>query len=279
MGEAILRDGSWWTVDGAGVWARWDPSERAWIRQGRPPPDAARPGTFRDLEALRRWPVALMILAVIVDALAVLSGLAERSLLERALRGEVVTIAEAEANDTRQGAIALAQTIIFLATVVVFLRWFHAAYANLPALGSGVLRYGTGWAIGGWFVPVLNLWRPKQIANDVWRASDPGAPPLQGRSWWGGPIPAFLTGWWAFWILSGWVAIRALRLDDSSIEGLRSSTEGWIAADSLSVVAGVLAIMVVNRITARQAARAAVLGIPPAPAGWGSGVPEAPAPG
>ena len=37
------------------------------------------------------------------------------------------------------------------------------------------LRYGTGWAIGAWFIPIFNLFRPKQIANDIDRASAPDA--------------------------------------------------------------------------------------------------------
>src|SRR5215213_2684690 len=32
-------------------------------------------------------------------------------------------------------------------------------------------RYGTGWALGSWFVPILNAWRPKQIINDIWHQS------------------------------------------------------------------------------------------------------------
>ena len=59
---------------------------------------------------------------------------------------------------------------VFIATGVFFLFWFHRAYRNLPALG-GDRRYGTGWAIGSWFVPFLNAWRPKQIVNDIWRES------------------------------------------------------------------------------------------------------------
>ena len=36
------------------------------------------------------------------------------------------------------------------------------------------LRYGNGWAIGAWFVPILSLVRPKQMANEIWRGSERG---------------------------------------------------------------------------------------------------------
>ena len=32
---------------------------------------------------------------------------------------------------------------------------------------------GAGWAIGPWFVPILNLFRPWQIAVETWEGSDP----------------------------------------------------------------------------------------------------------
>jgi Domain of unknown function (DUF4328) len=65
-----------------------------------------------------------------------------------------------------------------LATAVGFLVWFHRAYTNLPALGIEPLPYATGWTIGAWLVPLLNLVRPKQIMDTIWRGSDPDRPPF-----------------------------------------------------------------------------------------------------
>jgi hypothetical protein len=67
---------------------------------------------------------------------------------------------------------------------------------------GGERRYGVGWAIGAWFGPILNLRRPKQIANDIWRATnapaDPGISPL-------------LTLWWAAFLISNWASQIAFR--------------------------------------------------------------------
>ena len=57
--------------------------------------------------------------------------------------------------------------VLVIATGVAFLVWFSRAYRNLDALDLP-RRYGTGWAIGGWFVPFLNFARPKQVADDIW---------------------------------------------------------------------------------------------------------------
>ena len=52
---------------------------------------------------------------------------------------------------------------------MVFIRWLSRAYKNLDVAAPGFRRYGHGWAIGSWFVPFLNLWRPKEIINDIHR--------------------------------------------------------------------------------------------------------------
>ena len=101
----------------------------------------------------------------------------------------------------RAGEIAvtagLATTLCFFASYVALAVWTSRAYRNLFALSVTDLRFTPGWGAGAWFVPFLNLVRPKQIVDDMWRppmaspsggrgaarpsmrASTPG-----GRSWW-----------------------------------------------------------------------------------------------
>ncbi|MBM3996772.1 MAG: DUF4328 domain-containing protein [Planctomycetes bacterium] len=31
------------------------------------------------------------------------------------------------------------------------------------------LTYTSGWAVRCWFVPILNFYRPVQIAQEIWR--------------------------------------------------------------------------------------------------------------
>ena len=73
----------------------------------------------------------------------------------------------------RQNLIGYLQVLIYLPTGIMFIIWFRRAYQNLVAWGTEGLRFGAGWTVGGWLVPFLNLVRPKQIMNDLWRATDP----------------------------------------------------------------------------------------------------------
>lgn len=188
---------------------------------------------------MRSAQIALLAIAV-VDVFAIGSGIAEYQLL-----GTDYTIEEADANDLRQRIIAVVQLLLLVVGAVFFIRWFKRAYENVDRLG-GVRRYSPRWAIWGWFVPFLSLWRPKQIANDIWRAGtsdgDRGASPL-------------LTAWWGAFLVSIWASQVTLRLTlrAESIDELRTAAAAYVVTDGVDFVAAVLAIFVVRAITARQA--------------------------
>jgi hypothetical protein len=198
---------------------------------------------------------------VAVDVLAVISDLGEYLLLQR-LETEDVPLSELEASDHRQLAVAATQTAVFLAAAFFFIRWLHYAYRNLRALGAGNLRYATATAVWSWFVPILNLWRPKQVINDVWRASDPDAPADQsdGR-WWETRPPVLYAVWWFVWIVLSFAYNADLRLSvrAETLEELQFASLFTTVTDSVSVVGALLALAVVRRTTARQEARAARL--------------------
>ena len=80
---------------------------------------------------------------------------------------------EGDPNDSRRRLIGSFQIWLFLGTSVAFLFWFHRVQKNLPALGGRELKYTPGWAVGGFFVPFLNLVRPIQVMREVWHGSDP----------------------------------------------------------------------------------------------------------
>jgi Domain of unknown function (DUF4328) len=137
---------------------------------------------YRPLGRHARWARVGLVTMVAADVIAVLSGLREYVLLER-LETDLVTTDEIEASDRRQQVVALSQLAVFVFAAIFFIRWLHRAYGNILPLGAQYPRYSRSAAIWSWFVPILNLWRPKQVINDVWRASDPKAPVDQGDTW------------------------------------------------------------------------------------------------
>jgi len=157
----------------------------------------------------------------------------------------------------------------FLVTAWLWLAWFRRAYLNLPALGARRLRYRPWWAVGAWLLPVFSLFRPKQLLNDIWRASGPDLPPDQAAAWRGRPVAALLGWWWLAFVAS--VLVRSITTDavhaaaDFMLLGLlperfdrfQPSAGMQVMADLLTVLCGLLALRVVARTTARQGERAA----------------------
>jgi hypothetical protein len=212
------------------------------------------PEGYEPLRGRAAWAQRALVATIVIDLIAVASGFAEYRLYQQ----DIVTEDELDSTDVRQGLVALAQTIVFIFAVVMFIRWFKRAYANLRALSVPELRFRVGWAIWAWFVPFLNLWRPKQIANDIWRGSDPELPPDQNPAWGDRPVPALFQFWWAGFIILNFLYNAALRLSlrADEIPEFSDAAVAYLFADSLSAITGVLAILVVRRATARHEARA-----------------------
>jgi hypothetical protein len=171
---------------------------------------------------------------------------------------------------------------------MLFLAWFRRAYANLAPLGASRLRYGRWWAVGAWVLPVFSLFRPKQLMNDIWRASDPDLPPNMEDRWRHRPVAPMLGWWWVAFLASILVrsatteavhaaaSVMTLGLLPSQLDRFQASADVQVLAELLTVVAGLLALGVVRRTTLRQEQRAAHLagsgglyrsGARPAP-GW-----------
>ena len=189
-----------------------------------------------------------------VNRLSVLSHL-----LSDASSGDVIRLqsdlSAAGTSDTQTSTIATVELITFIIAGICFIAWFQRAYSNLRLLGATTMRYAPGWAIGAWFVPILNLLRPKQIANDIWRGSDPGHPGQQPL--WREPVSPLLWFWWGAWVLL-FVLNRVVAQDwtsATSAHAIRSASRLDIATEITSIIAAGLAIAVVRTLSTRQSNR------------------------
>lgn len=213
---------------------------------------------FRTLTGRSRAAIVALVVVIASDLFAAWVDLREIQLMNDVIAGDGAELSELEASDDRQAVAGLILVVTLVAATVVFIMWFHRAYKNLSALGATGLRYGTGWAIGAWFVPFLNLWRPKQIANDIWRASDRGARPDQGIDWREKTVPGFLTAWWAVWVVSiyAWNFSTRFYFSGDEAEDIRNAGYADLVSLGLDIAAAVLAIYVVVQVTRRQEDRA-----------------------
>jgi hypothetical protein len=169
----------------------------------------------------------------------------------------------------------IAYLVSVVAGAVGFLIWFHRAYSNVPATIGRSARFGRGWSIGAWFVPILNLWRPKQIANDIWRAGDPDA--IGSDRWTSSPVGQLVHWWWALYLVATFVgAIGGGMLSTETVlsnsvtgpgvdplVGVQPPTDGelrqeyaasivFAISSALEIAAAMLAISLVTKASRRQ---------------------------
>jgi hypothetical protein len=120
---------------------------------------------------------------------------------------------------------------------VAFIVWLWRARANAELLvGPHGQRLTREWVIGAWICPVVNLWFPYQVVVDVWRASTPNRDHRDG-----------LVVWWWMTFLVSWLFTRFITLAGVV------DTIALIASCALDIASGVLALLVVRRITDWQA--------------------------
>lgn len=94
----------------------------------------------------------------------------------------------------------LAPLILFaviLASHILTLTWIYRAHANLRQATPDGLEFTPGWAVGWYFVPIANLFKPYQAMRELWASS-------QGYSdRYGDEAPRTIKLWWGFWIAGG----------------------------------------------------------------------------
>src|SRR4051812_23180332 len=169
------------------------------------------------------------------------------------------TLQRIDESNATLGIVYLLVFCSFVFTAVFFVSWTHRAYKNGVALGAQNPRFGAGWAIGGWFVPIMSLWRPKQIIDDIWRMSDPADPPIvRSVDWRGRAVPALLSVWWGVFIVGGFVDRLGAR-PAQTVEADRALTSWALVGSGLSIIGAALAIWIVSQATARQRERAAAI--------------------
>jgi hypothetical protein len=131
-----------------------------------------------------------------------------------------------------------------LATLLVFGTWIVRAHRNLPALGAENLDIRPGWALGYFFVPIANFWKPYTAMRTLWQASH-HAPRwhLEDAPWW-------LVMWWVLWLLStvlGRLVFSAV-LDAATLEQLIDMTKLAMLSAMVDTILDGVAVALVYQI-------------------------------
>ncbi|KNB54278.1 hypothetical protein AC230_05410 [Streptomyces caatingaensis] len=233
-----------------------------------PPPYAQpRPGPpawLASPRGLARAAVVLLGVCALADAFSVVANCNLFSVSDR-LADDVLSLEEGEADraDLLVAVAGFLQSLALLATAVVFIVWFRRVRINAEVFRPDGHRMRRGWAVWGWLTPVVNLWFPKRMADDVWAASLPYAPD-------GSPLRvsrAVMNWWWGLWIATLFLGRGTSRmyLMAETPEEIRAAAVAMTVSDAVDVLAAVAAALFVRRLTALQDEKAHQGPVLPAP--------------
>lgn len=223
------------------------------------PPEAGTPflapgpyGPFRDNRVLARWLVGFLVLGLFVQFARIAVNfiyLSTEWLHDEELSGPIEAIFEG----TRLTAIAC--MILFGVWIVRSGKnaWLLAGF-NRSTWRAGVLTAPKlledtpGWAVGWYFIPIANLWKPYVAMRDIVRASTLEV----GLSGW------LLPTWWTLWIVS--------QITDRVTKKLANVAAGWepveqfvfwTSASGIDIALHTVAILLVLGLTRLQSDTAA----------------------
>lgn len=148
-------------------------------------------------------------------------------------------------------AVGLTDVLLSLVTIIVFSLWIYRAAANIVAAGTVGFDYTPGWAVGWYFVPIANLFKPYATMRQIWNASHGGQGDELERA------EGLLAIWWGCWLLTNIASNISLRLtfNPSSPEELETGMQIGVFAALLSLALYPAAYRLVDRITAAQRER------------------------
>lgn len=158
------------------------------------------------------------------------------------------------------GLVGLLEIPLRLLTIIFFLLWEHRAFSNLSALKARNLDFSPGWAVGWWFIPFLNLFKPFQVMRELWNESDPDFDAETGFLNSASGAPPVMSFWWAFFIIAGLFGNVANNVADAEGDAADYFPSAFLVASLFQIAAAVSAVYIVKNITRRQEERFQKLG-------------------
>lgn len=215
---------------------------------GATPAGATSSSGFRDPGTLTRSLKLFFYLSIALGALSFVSALLVLSFLIGMLApGEIA------GNDLIQQIITSLRSVIFLVLLVLFCMWTYRSNYNARQLGARDMQFSPGWAVGWYFIPIANFWKPYQAMREIWQAS------ANPAHWQQQPRGSILPLWWTLLLLSNVISTAALRLS------LTAQTDSdvllaWTvsaANDAVGLLSDATTLVLVTQIFRMQMARRA----------------------
>ena len=118
--------------------------------------------------------IILLVIGAVCSALIILAEICQILFPEFTSGQELTDNPGGFAALTAYAGLTLLGFVIFVVTVIAFLIWLHRSSTNLTAFGYWKSQgYSPAWAVGSFFLPIVNLFVPYQATKEIWQKSKP----------------------------------------------------------------------------------------------------------
>ena len=205
--------------------------------------------SYVDPAFITTFTLVFLIAAIVLDSAGAVARFGERALFHSiqsmAYETDEAMMAAANASDARVLLVGMLQTLVTIVSGIVFLFWTYRVCQNAHYLNMVSMTNTPGWAVGWYFIPIFNLWRPYLALREAFVAScHPEGEQSSGTT--------MIGIWWFVYIFSaffGRIVFRmSLRIGDEPEMAELFTVNGLqIVGNIVGVLLSILTIVILLR--------------------------------
>ncbi len=159
------------------------------------------------------------------------------------------------ANDMRHDSIRMAEFSVWALSGIFILMWIYKAHKNAIEYGLNK-EFTAGWAVGSFFVPIINLFRPFQAMVELYTCSEsPSNWKSSSSSNFSESMassPKLIRLWWALWMASFFLGQKFFRWDPEGLDEWLNYTYFEIGNSVFEIILTIVFIVVIKKIYENQ---------------------------
>jgi len=191
--------------------------------------------------------ITSILVVLVFDIVLLILNFYRYNLLQAVTNGVTITteitteiVETAETIDSRIGTATIIELIAYIISIIFFIRWFSRAYSNLHRKVTGLL-YSKGWAIGCWFVPILNFYRPYRIMKELCRKTETLLSIEKPN------LSETIDVWWFLFIVSAFVDRALSRFEtETTIKQLMLYTTIYFFSSIINILYALITISIIK---------------------------------
>ncbi|HSA72622.1 MAG TPA: DUF4328 domain-containing protein [Nitrososphaeraceae archaeon] len=140
--------------------------------------------SFRSISNLTDWLVKFSIAMIILSIISVAAS-----------SYQAVSVEYDPQSDNIYAVIGIFTGIISILLGIILLFWYYRATKNIHSFGAKEVT-SPRMAVIWWFIPIAVLWKPYQVTQQIWKASNPEIKLINGTEWKNTPNSKLVKLWW-----------------------------------------------------------------------------------